>query len=834
MQSRLNVLIVDDEEMVALNTQEILNDIDFQADVVFNGSDALKAFKNKHYDIGLIDSRLPDIQGEELVFQLSDINPETEYLIVTAFKEFENVVKVIKHRKVLGYENKSINPDHLISLLNEMRKRKVKELELKDKEKEIKKLEEYNNLLLESSGDGIIGIDTEGLIHYVNPAAAKMIGYSAEELISVYHSIMIRCYNAKYFDIIGHSDCPIFKAFSDGSIHKGDDLMLKNSSGKLFPVQYSSYPIKDDDENLIGSVFSFQDITERKREEQLQLLKRDIALELSTTMDIHSALEHLLEVVLEIDGVDAGGCYIIDEEKSRMRLVSHRGVSMKYVSVVSEISKDSPIWNIIVTRDVSFNSFSKIENLLTDDSEEKSIISREKIKTYVSIPIFYDSKPMVMLVFASRMYNEFPVTSVHSLESITSQLGGMIARIRAIEELNRLNNELEQRVEERTMQLEKSNENLAKEITIREKIAESLRIREELISSIFDNAQAGICIIDEAGHIKKVNDALCRLLDYTESDLLTMNVSDFFPENFKKRLAELRRKRFREGIHRFEREWRLTKKNGDEIYVYIASGIMKLNNIESSEVVTATDITRLKLAEKEIRDALAQEKELHKLKSSFISMVTHDIKTPLQIILNSSEMLEDYFDRWSIEKRLIHLHRIQDSVKSMNQLLDEVIFIGQSDTGKVELNEKALDMEKFMQNHIEEGIYIDKNKHSFHLELDGNPRPIIIDERVLRHLYLNLLTNAIKYSPAETDILTKIEFYNDKIKLKVIDEGIGISKKDQEHLYEDFHRGENRGSIEGTGLGLGIVKRSVNTLGGEIECISDLHKGTTFVVTLPC
>lgn len=250
------------------------------------------------------------------------------------------------------------------------------------------------------------------------------------------------------------------------------------------------------------------------------------------------------------------------------------------------------------------------------------------------------------------------------------------------------------------------------------------------------------------------------------------------------------------------------------------------------------DITERKRAESEILNALAKEKELGDLKSRFVSIASHEFRTPLTTILSTAELLEHY--NWTKEEQLEQLHLIQDAVKDMLQLLEDILFIGTADAGQLRFNPEPLLLNEFCQElvaQIERGMSLTSGplvvRHSIAFSSRGQTFLACLDKRLLRQLLANLLSNAIKYSPSGGSIDFELICQGEQAIFKIEDRGIGIPKEDQSRLFEFFHRGKNVGAIAGTGLGLAIVKTCVDLHRGEIAVNSEVGVGTQFIVTLP-
>ena len=241
----------------------------------------------------------------------------------------------------------------------------------------------------------------------------------------------------------------------------------------------------------------------------------------------------------------------------------------------------------------------------------------------------------------------------------------------------------------------------------------------------------------------------------------------------------------------------------------------------------------LREAEEEVRRALLKEQELSELKSRFLSTTSHEFRTPLTTVLSSSEMLERYWHKWSEETQLTHLHRIQNAVKQMTQMLHDVLTLSQAEAGKLEFNPAPLDLEQFCSELVEDLQLSDGERHIIAFESECQDVLAILDAKLLRHILTNLLTNALKYSPHGTTVRFSVICQEQEAIFQIQDQGIGIPKEDTKCLFDSFYRATNVGTIQGTGLGLAIVKQCVDIYKGKIAVDSVVGKGTTFTVTLP-
>jgi PAS domain S-box-containing protein len=236
--------------------------------------------------------------------------------------------------------------------------------------------------------------------------------------------------------------------------------------------------------------------------------------------------------------------------------------------------------------------------------------------------------------------------------------------------------------------------------------------------------------------------------------------------------------------------------------------------------------------------SLVQEKEVSQMRSRFISMASHEFRTPLAIISSSTGILQNFSDRLSPEKKQRHLETIQKTIQHIVQLLDDVLMINRAEAEKMEFKPEALDIIAFCY-HLKEQIEGTSSKHTIEFCVNAS-EPILdntlvvqFDPKIIRQILTNILSNAIKYSPENSLIDFSLTRENEQLIFKIKDSGIGIPEKDKVNLFAFFHRASNVGNISGTGLGLAIVKKCVDLHKGKITLDSQINEGTTFTVSIP-
>ncbi|BCL37649.1 hypothetical protein NSMS1_40960 [Nostoc sp. MS1] len=283
----------------------------------------------------------------------------------------------------------------------------------------------------------------------------------------------------------------------------------------------------------------------------------------------------------------------------------------------------------------------------------------------------------------------------------------------------------------------------------------------------------------------------------------------------------------------YKLEYRFLHKDGSYHWIYDQGRVVQDDIDNPIEMVGhIVDITERKQLEEYLKIALEKEKELSELKSRFVSMTSHEFRTPLSTILSSSELLEHYRHKWPEEKQLTHLRRIQNAVKRMTEMLNDILIIGKAEAGKLEFVPKSFDVVAYCRTLVEE-IQLNLTNQQVGFITEYESMPCYMDDKLLGHILSNLISNALKYSAFDGHVQVKFSCRDDYAIFEVQDWGIGIPPEDITHLFESFYRAKNVGNILGTGLGLAIVKKCIDICKGQIFVSSTVGVGTVFTVNLP-
>lgn len=399
------------------------------------------------------------------------------------------------------------------------------------------------------------------------------------------------------------------------------------------------------------------------------------------------------------------------------------------------------------------------------------------------------------------------------------------------------------------------------------------------IKSLFENATEGLLITNNIGEIIMVNPSACRMFDY-EADELTGQKVEMLISPSVRTIHENLRNGFYKNPHNrvmgHGRDLYAQKKNGDNFPVEVSLSTYERDNIryviafivdityrkeieksmiaqqsqlenitnemrqlnaeleakvEERTVILKEALQRLEQSQSELSMALDKEKQLNEIKSRFVSMASHEFRTPLSTVLSSASIISKYTDTEDQIKRNKHIDKIKESVKHLNDLLNDFLSLGKLEEGKVTVCMDKINLKEITEDTIAEMEPLKKHGQQIICYFKGDEN-IITDKKLIRNILINLLSNAIKFSE-ENDCIEVHCDSGHEIKIAVKDNGIGISEEDKTHLFTTFYRGKNVTNIQGTGLGLHIVKRYVNLLGGTIQLDSTLGMGTNITFTIP-
>jgi PAS domain S-box-containing protein len=402
---------------------------------------------------------------------------------------------------------------------------------------------------------------------------------------------------------------------------------------------------------------------------------------------------------------------------------------------------------------------------------------------------------------------------------------------------------------------------------------------EMTFQALFEHSSLGIIISNEHGVIQKSNPHASRIFGYDHGELIGQLVEVLIPPQIREKHITYRQN-YNKNPHPRGMGSNLNlmavKKNGEQFPVeisltfYQTDGVRQIvsfiNDITErkraeSDLIKLAEELELKVSErtKELSDALLElghtneglnlemerrkkvedqirgmlekEKELNELKSRFVSMASHEFRTPLGGILTSANLISKYPKTEDESKREKHIQTIKKSVKNLTNILNDFLSLDKLEQGMMSSSSCRFNLIPFMEDIIEE--FRDSHLHKIQLIHQNNEIIAFQDKEMIRNVLINLISNALKYSPENSIVTIRTGLKQNILVLEVQDQGMGIPLEDQKHLFERFFRAHNVMNLQGTGLGLNIVKRYLDLMGGQIEYTSIENQGTTFIISLP-
>ncbi|MBD2465673.1 CHASE3 domain-containing protein [Oscillatoria sp. FACHB-1407] len=379
---------------------------------------------------------------------------------------------------------------------------------------------------------------------------------------------------------------------------------------------------------------------------------------------------------------------------------------------------------------------------------------------------------------------------------------------------------------------------IRQEIKRRNLAEENTEEQRELLEITLSSIGDAVVVTDCDRHVTSLNPIAEALTGWTEEEarhhsidevlkLVNLETGESVESPFQTTLATANIQTLATGVGLQHRDGTIIPIDDSCAPIFNKQGVLR------GAVMVFRDATLRVQAEAEIQHVLQKEKELSELKSNFISMVSHDIRTPLTIILTSIELLQNYIHKTTEEQRERYFQRIRAAIKRIQEFLSDVLLVSKADSGALKYEPAPLDLSEFCSDLTEEVQLSTGNSHQIVFSNQCAYQTVQADPKLLHHILINLLSNAVKYSPEKGKVYFDLECTEQQIQFRIRDEGIGIPEEDLPQLFSVFHRASNVGQIAGTGLGLSIVKNCVELHSGEIAVSSKVNQGTTFTVTLP-
>jgi PAS domain S-box-containing protein len=641
---------------------------------------------------------------------------------------------------------------------------------------------------------GILVTDNDGHITAINPFTLKEFGYAEEELIGEKIEILIpqRFHHNHIHRREKYAESPQTRPMGLGM-----ELFGVRKDGSEFPVEVSLGHYANNKGNFVVAFIT--NISVRKAAEA-EIEKLNIDLENTVklrTKDLQQALQQLekskqkLESVLSFQKTlldTAGAMIIATDENGIIKLFNPEATCKLGYSESEIVNKETP---------VLFHSKKDIER------KRKELLQLFDISLKNSFDVLVEKARRNIheeeqYIYLGKNGTSFPVSlTITALKDAKGNITGYIG--------------------------------IAIDISERIKAETELKKVQQLFLQLLHNYPDGIIsIIDKNYCFVYTGGELHKRLHSDIRSLIGREMYPRFPEPLREIIFVMLENVFQNKIliSDFELPYSILNRT----YIMDAFPLIEEDGSVNNIGVIIKNISKLKKAEEDLREALKIERNLGELKSRFVSMASHEFRTPLSTVLSSAYLIEKYSSGADQPKREKHLQRIVSSVNMLTDILNDFLSLGKMEEGKLHAKIIEFSMEEMINATLEEMKNNLKKEQQIIYKHQGDGK-VFLDSTLLKHIVMNLISNASKFSSDSATIEITSSHQNHLVMLSVKDGGIGISKEDQKHLMERFFRGANAGNIQGTGLGLHIVSKYVEMMHGKIKYISELEKGTEFIIT---
>lgn len=694
---------------------------------------------------------------------------------------------------------------------------------------------------LAAAGNGILIVDAQKPdypIIYVNEAFTKITGYDESEVLGK------NCRFLQCDDRDQEAIKTMKKAVDEGT---SCEVVLRNykKGGAVFYNELTITPVYGDKNELTHFIGVQNDVTERILDDEQKNQMRQALEMIVQERPMAAVIDKLIEIIEKHIGNTVGSVMLRNAETNTLykMMGSNLPVGLKRELEGKEITAA-----LCPCASAAFHKKSVEIPDLSAHPQWKgngAMALQKWIKSSWSYPVF-SSKKEVLGVFT--VFGKAPKMPSNREKDL---IGGIVNLLSVVIEQEKIRSELyqsrkdlaahaqnlENEVEKRTGELKatlrelvQTNLNLHDQIIETKAAEHQAKANEALFSAIAKNFPKGaIGVVDANFEVIFIDGDELNNFGLDAGDIRNTHLDDVAILNTDQKnfIKESVRRTLSGGHLSFEIKFK------GHSYAVNTTPLTDLDQRVNKALFVYSNITEHKRVELEILNALRKEQELNELKSRFVSMASHEFRTPLSTILSSATLIERQNGPGKEDKRLNYVSRIKSNVRNLVKILNDFLSLSRLEEGNLTITPEKFDLVSFLTNVIDEVGMNKKDGQTIHVACSNDNLEIYQDPKVVRLIINNLLSNAIKYSPKNTGIDIKAAIKGDTVHLQFMDRGMGIPPEDQKSLFVRFFRAQNASHLQGTGLGLYIVKQYVNFIGGTVGFTSREGKGTTFYVEFP-
>jgi PAS domain S-box-containing protein len=647
---------------------------------------------------------------------------------------------------------------------------------------------------------GYHSLNENGIFAQINDTELRWLGYTRDEVIG----------KLSWFDILAPESLPVYREsfdlFKQQGVVKDLEFDVICKDGKRLSALLSEVAVYDDSQRFLMTRSTFYDISDRKKAE------RALQLKIEEDREFQSHLKALHDITMELT--------VIDDLNGFYRRAVELGLQQLGFERIALFLFDPLDGSAIGTFGTDTNG------LVTDEHHVRLGANRSE----GLLQLAFNSEDRFFFAENTRLYTQYQEESTGwnaaaIVRNGAESLGWLVTD-------NAIHHEPATKVQLEVLSLYALTLGT---LLVTKRTNAALRESESRYRLLANNVTDAITRITIKGEYLYVSPSVRSVLGYLPEELVGKYWQDFVhPDDTTDVMAHLHSP-VASGIPIPPLSYRMRRNDGE--YIWVESTAQAIYHISTDEliefVMVSRDISERKRVEQALQQALEKEKELGELKSRFVSMASHEFRTPLTTILATTETLSAYrhkMDEQQIEHRL---DKIREQVGYLKDVMEDVLLLAQMQARRVQFNPTPINLNELVQSVMEEYQNHPESTHQLIYTGAQTEQIVKLDKKLMRQILSNIISNAIKYSPAGKLVNVYLDYIASYVNISVRDEGIGIPEADQKRLFEAFHRATNVGNISGTGLGLVIAKESVDLHGGTITVESQVGNGTCFTISIP-
>ena len=676
--------------------------------------------------------------------------------------------------------------------------------------------DQYRNLI-DNMKLGLLEVDLEGFVQYVNDSFCRMTEYQQEDLVGKKASEILVSKGSLSDKLVEEHSA----SRKEGN-HSVYEVQITKKNGLRIWVLIGGGPLYNKDGEVIGSIGIHHDFTEKKQnEESLKKLVRELAIknreflqqqeflkainEFSTVVAdqevIHDLASVITENIVQRFGFEDCVIYVLDEEDYLKQASAFGPKKDDYGGI------KNPIKIKIGEGIVGTVAKTGVAEIIGDTTLDDRYIMDDQLRlSEITVPIIYDGKVLGIIDAEHPQKNYF--TQEH-LETLTTIANLTATKLRSA--------------------IVRDNQ---------QKIQSELEESESKFRNIINSALDAVIMINSKGLVTEWNEKAEEIFEFTSQETLGKRLSELIiPQQYKASHEKGMKNFLKTGegpVLNNRIEITAVGKKREEFPIELSISPIKVNE-EYFFSAFARDISEQKANQKKIEKALEQERELNELKMKFVSMASHEFRTPLTTIKVNTDLLNHRLENTEGVNSAVfkNLGRIDNEVERLRKLMNDVLTIGRIEAGRIEVNLQKANLVYLVNKVIKESFNHQKDGRKVAVSVYGKEKDVKVDGPIFEHIVTNLISNAFKYSEGKDEPEVNMDFRQEEVILTVKDHGIGIPKNDLESIFDTFYRASNVGNIQGSGVGLAIVNQFVKLHHGTMDLKSKEGKGTTISVKIP-